>query len=261
MKRIFFLFSLMITFYSVSHNEKKLLSNEVTPFSKQEEIAWWAPQMSEHALFLNLGLNEAKVPQLKKEGARLHKKLQYFTDNFKHADAYTLTRYKQLLHELRNYKVRALKATLNEWVGDLYPSLIKHMISELDYHAENLRGKKRSIFDELTFWNKHSDDVALVALHLLDPSEKQLIKQAQDLSDSLEAVEAKHEELESFKKISLNASKELDAYGKKLKTGITNHSVQSIINPVLLDHEARENAYAMKKLFGIDPKKENLSLS
>lgn len=226
-----------------------VLSNKVAPLSLGEEVSWWAPQMAEHALFLRLGLNRVEAPRLKAAGTVLYRDLNYFADLFqrrRNVSRYTVNQYLRLLEELREYKQAVLQAALNGWVGFNYPSLIKHMIHELDYHVENINGAERSMLEELRFWNLHSKEVAEVTEHLLDPVEKQLIKEAHDFAQKLDQVQ----ENEALVQLSLQASKELDAYGKKVKQGIEEHKVQSIINPVLLDHEARENAYAMKKLFG-----------
>jgi hypothetical protein len=246
--------------YRASAHHDRAGERTVQPLSLQEEIVWWAPQMSEHALFLYLGLNKAKVPYLKHQGRELHEELEDFIETFVSPRSgistkfckmpQGLTYYKHLLHKLRSYKEAALDATLHGWVGDLYPSLIRHMIHELDYHRENLDGAERSLREELAFWSQHNAEVAHVAAHLLDPAEQTLIEQARALARKFERAHEQREQEQSFINLTLNANKELDAYGKKLKLGIQKHEIQSIIDPVLLNHEARENAYAMKRLFG-----------
>lgn len=221
------------------------------PVSRQyltEEIGFWSRQMSEHALFLFLGLNETEVPELKERGLELHEKFQAWRDRFAQQGRLSkrsLRNYKQLLGQLRAYKKAVLKAVLAGWSGWLYPSFVQHVLLELDYHVQNINGVKRAPAKEVEFWNIINGDHANFAKHLIDPTEVQLVEQADQLAKQFAQLgKTVRSEDEMMIQLSLNATKELDAYGRQAQAGIKNRSIRSIIHPVLIAHVLREGQRA-----------------
>ena len=208
-----------------------------------DEINFWALQMSEHALFLYLGLVDEK---LKTCGLQLHKEFENYRQLIKSQP--TMENYRKimpLLHRLRAYKL-AVYNTLNtgKWIGWIYPAFAEHVLLELDYFLDKLTGRQFTAADEIAFWNKErSGEVGLTA-HLLDPSEQKLVKQAMELSFKIKCPPKSEEEM--MVGLSLKNYKELDAFNKQAQTAMANNAVKSIIHPVLLDHIVREGERAIQ---------------
>lgn len=220
----------------------------------KNEIGFWSRQMGEHALFLYLGLNETEVPELKRRGLVLHKKFQAFRDRFMRLSPRAITpqvisTYKRLLAQLRSYKKNVLKAVLAGWSGYIHPSFAQHILLELNYHVQNINGIKHSAQDEIKFWNTINGDHANFAKHLLDPTEVQLVEQADELAKKFAQLgKMVQSEDDMMIQLSLNAAKQLDAYGKTAQAGIRNRSIRSVIHPVLIAHVGRETDQGLKTL-------------
>lgn len=198
-----------------------------------DEIQFWSRQLSEHALFLHLGLEE---PSLKLRGKMLHNQFETFR---KHMNSRNLAYILPLTKKLRDYKVDVLTAlNSGKWIGWIYPGFAKHITLELDYFVDKLNGIPYSDQDEIAFWNMINSDHAAFAAHLLDSSERELFEKADALSQKISNIVKTEKDM--LLQISLKAAKELDAYNRTAQKGIKNNTVKSIIHPVLIDHVVRE---------------------
>ncbi len=217
------------------------------------EINFWARQMSEHALFNHLGLEES---DLKQEALKIHKSLEAFREklNKDSLDLKHMNEILPLLQQEREFQVKIIKMLEEgKWVGWLFPTFENHITLELDYFVDKLNGKKYSPMDEVKFWNKINSDHAGMTAHLLDPSEKEAVSKANALSDNFYNMPKNEKEM--MIKLSLKATKELDAFNKKSKA--KGKAVKSIIHPVLLDHVIREGEYTIQKLNSLGLCKES----
>lgn len=207
----------------------------------REEITFWAPQMSEHALFLHLGLEEAA---LKQRGLELHTKWELF---IAHLATEPLANVLPLLQELRAYKLEVVKILqAGTWIGWIFPSFGRHVIRELDYFVDKLNNVSYSTKEEVKFWNKINSDHAAFASHLLDPSERKLSVKADAKSQEIKHIVSS--EIEMFIKISLKASKQLDEFNRKTQRCIAKNKIESIIHPVLIAHVIREGQRSIQVL-------------
>jgi hypothetical protein len=213
--------------------EDRYQSIKVSPEVAQDEIRFWSRQLSEHALFLHLGLEE---PRLKKQGLALHKENPEIAP-----DVLPLTK------KLRAYKMNVLK-TLNsgKWIGWIFPLFARHILVELDYFVDKLNGIPYSDRDEVIFWNMINGEHAGFASHLLDPSERELFTKADELFQKFEHIVKSEKDM--MLQISLRAAKQLNAYNKKAQQASEKNQVRSVIHPVLIAHVIREGQRSIKIL-------------
>lgn len=227
---------------------------KLNPDKAIKEIKFWLRQMSEHALFLHLGLqpdsvnDKLHVFKLKADAFKIHKNLAALLKTIEKNPRAT----KHVLPEmkmLREFKLKILKA-LNSgtWMGWLYPSLIIHMILELDFFVDKLNDKKFSAKDLINFWNLHNKQADGATAHLLDPSEVELFKQGQKIEEKYDKLKWTNNDEDLMLKLSIKTGKELDNYGSTIKPGLKTGKVKSIIHPVLLEHEAREIAKGQEEM-------------
>jgi hypothetical protein len=158
-----------------------------------------------------------------------------------------------LLEKERNLQMRIV--TLLEegkWVGWLYPAFLNHITLELDYVVDKLNGIQYSPEEELSFWNRINGDHALTTSHLLDPSELDNVNKSADTAMEFNAIPKTEKDV--MLRLSLHATKELDAFNKKAK--IKGPDVKSIIHPVLLDHIIREGERSIQTLQSLNLNKE-----
>ncbi len=207
----------------------------------REEVDFWSRQMSEHALFMHLGMEDAA---LKKRGLAIHKKFEDFRGSMNENN---LSKVLPLTRELRAYKMDIVR-TLDQgkWIGWIFPSFARHITQELDYFVDKLNDVRYSSMDETDFWNHINSDHAAFASHLFDPYQEDLSKKALKLSEKIADLPDSEEDM--FIRISLKAAKELDAFNKKGRELSKQNKVQSVIHPVLLDHVIREGERSTKKL-------------
>lgn len=203
----------------------------ISPVDKNafNEIKMWAPQMGEHALFLNLMLND---DALKKQGMDIFLKFKAFTcnlsmDNWKNV--------RPLLAELKAYKQEVLSRLLKgEWLGSVFPRFVRHILDELIYFEKKLDGQKMTVEDEVKFWNRINSEHAAFAAHLLDPDEMVLIKAAQSTSEKIAGLPI------SQIVLALESGVALDKFSEHLEQAVKEHKVLSIIQPDLISHVVRE---------------------
>lgn len=206
-----------------------------------DEIKFWSHQLSEHALFLHLGLEDAKF---KKEGLKLHKKFETFR---KKMTVKNMHKVLPLAKELRRYKIEVLSTLASgKWIGWIFPLFARHIILELDYFVDKLNGIKYTDQDEIAFWNIINGEHAGFAAHLLDPSERALFEAADGIAKKFEKTVTSEKEM--FVKISQENAKELDAYFKKAEGAAKANKLQSVIHPALIAHVIREGERSLQML-------------
>lgn len=229
---------------SNSSPHERFIRIKINPEIAANEIDFWVRQLSEHALFLHLGLEDKK---LKKEAFQLHTKFEHFRRKFNAEirDMCLMNSVLPLIEKEREFKVRVLnRLEAGEWLGWLFPLFVNHIILELDYLVDKLNGVTYSFSQELQFWNRVNSEHALFASHFLDPKERSHILVADAVAQKLN--QTNDQEYTTMLQLSLNASKELDAFNKQVRA--SGNGVQSIIHPVLLDHVIREGERSIKTL-------------
>lgn len=230
----------------------RFMQIKATPEVAMNEIDFWSRQMSEHALFAHLGLED---PELKQKALETFLAFEDFRKKFKQnpRDMRLMNSILPLLEKERAFQVEALKMIESgKWIGWIFPLFLNHVTLELDYFVDKLNGIKYSPEDEVLFWNRINSEHAAFAAHLLDPSERELFVKADQMS--LKFMNIPKSEKEMMIRLSLVASKELDEFNKKAQSA--GKAVQSIIHPVLLAHVIREGERSIKTLTDLGLHKE-----
>lgn len=213
----------------------------------RSEMDFWSRQLSEHALFMNLGL---EVEPYKSNAGKLHtdwEKVRAQLALIPQNDVGgAMTLLAQPVATLRGFKVEVHQRLKNgEWSGWLFPLFIDHTIRELDYFTERVWGgglpAKNTLCDNLQFMAEH----ALFAAHLLDPSEGALIQAAADRAQRLVTLHGACMQAvtQQFVVLSVQATQALDTYFTTQP--VSAKSGTSVIHPVLADHVVREGRQAM----------------
>lgn len=205
--------------------------------NKKDEIVFWSRQMSEHALFLHLGLEK---PDIKAEAKKLHEKWEKFRKS-----GHSEKQLSSLLPELKSFKKRILNRLNNgEWLGWIFSLFADHILRELEFFEKKLKGHV-SEHEELLFWKRINQDHADFTAHLLDPQETKLIDKAQDTSKRFHRM---GEDVKTLRALSLNASKEMDKFTKAGEEGIKAKKIKTVIHPVLISHVVREEERSVEKI-------------
>lgn len=218
----------------------------------KDNIEFWSHQLSEHALFLHLGIEDK---ELKKEGLALHKKFEKFRNSFvkNSVSIEKMEKILPLVKELRDYKIEVLRRLLaGEWIGWIFPLFARHIILESDYFIDKLQGIEYTAQEEIAFWNIINGEHASFAAHLLDPSEEELSEAAHKMSKKFAQIVKTEDEM--MLQISLKAANELDEYNKKADAGIDANKVNSVIHPALIKHVVREGQRSIQTLDSLSDK-------
>lgn len=223
----------------------------------KNEIEFWGHQLSEHALFLHLGIEDK---ELKNRGLVLHNKFESFRKNMKHENISIkqMEKILPLIKELREYKIEILSKLLEgQWVGWIFPLFARHIILESDYFLDNLQNISHTREEKVAFWNIINGEHAGFAAHLLDPSEEDLVDKAYELSKEFgTSVES---ERDMMVQISLRNAASLDKYNREAAKGIIDDkSIMSVIHPALIKHVIREGERSIKELTEIEPNDDYL---
>lgn len=207
----------------------------------QDETKFWAKQMEEHALFMSLGFEDKA---LKEEALKLNKEFIDFEQKFLiDNSAKVIETILPLLKKERELHNKALAAMKVKWIGWLYPSLLKHMRMELDYFVNKLNGVKYSHQEEEKFWSDEAKQKLEAMSHLFDPSEKALVKKADDIISRYFDVS---KDKNNFIKSALGSVKAVNKFSTEYEANEFN--IESIINHTLLKHEMREGERGQKIL-------------
>lgn len=199
-----------------------------------DDIDFWSRQLSEHALFMHLGIDDKR---LKGEASRLHNQWENYRRGPQTVpDAIALTL------ETRDFKMEVHgRLVAGEWLGWLWPLFVDHIRREGDYFLGKLQGEMLSDAEECKTWITFMGEHAAFAMHLLDPSEAARIGQALVLLGNFNQLwqgcgTAMNQQLLS---LTTRSGQDLDAYLKDLGVGKPG-GARSIIHPVLLSHVVRE---------------------
>jgi len=214
---------------------------KIADVAAQSEVAFWSRQLSEHALFLHLGL---EISELKDRALALHKKFERFRKDIKPDSMATIL---PLCKELREFKdLVFIRLNGGEWIGWIFPLFARHILLELDYFVDKLNGIEYSDREEVVFWDVINCEHAEFAAHLLDPTERDLSKKGNRFSKKFSKLVKSEKDM--MVRMSLKSAQELDEYNKQAQSGIKANTVKSVIHPVLIDHVIREGQRSIEAL-------------
>lgn len=133
---------------------------------------------------------------------------------------------------------------------------MEHITREAVYYLETLRAlqenrlPRRSLCDELNFWNNIMGEHAEFIDGLLDPTEKKLKEAAANFGKKFEELVEecmKSGESQILQK-SLKATEAIQDYKTAATTGLLECQIRSIIVPLLGDHVLREANHFLRIL-------------
>jgi hypothetical protein len=234
-----------------------------------DEIQFWSRIMKEHALFLSLGFTYeqqqliAEAQQFITVFERIEEKLSRFSadTDIRQVQAFNNEVY-QAAVAIWSYKRKVLGLTLRcEIRTNNFPLLVDHVSREAAYFANRLKelneGKLApqpdKIIQENLFFLKIMADHAKFIGHLLDPSERKLVDQANEFSHDFDQLVFQAVDLDSMRPQSetvpildqfLDQNRvsvvSLRDFKKTARELIEACRIKSNIHPLLADHTFRE---------------------
>jgi hypothetical protein len=199
-----------------------------------DDIDFWSRQLSEHCLFLMLGLDDRN---LKARAQRLHEEWEKFRRGARPIQAAIALTRETIAFKSEIYT----KLAANQWLGWLFPLFVDHTRREAEYFLAALEGKQVDPAVECQMWMTFMGEHAAFAAHLLDPSEAENIREALRLQQKFgehfhDCGAAVGPQLSSLGE---RSGQELDAYFNGLGIGKPG-GAKSVIHPVLAEHVVRE---------------------
>lgn len=210
----------------------------------------WSRQLMEHALFLSLGLVSDRGQVLARDASRNRNDWEVFRKGGT-AGPQRRAIAIRLSAELASIKSQVLeRLEAGEWLGWLFPSFVRHILSELLYFTGTLEslaaGTAREARADVSTWITWMAEHAAFAAHLLDPREVKLIREARAILGALSGIGICGGSMRSLVDLSEKAAQQLDQY--LVSSGIGTPKVKSIVHPVLAAHVVREGRMFMDVL-------------
>ncbi|MCX7614991.1 MAG: DUF2935 domain-containing protein [Clostridiales bacterium] len=169
-----------------------------------------------------------------------------------------------LLNGLIRYKTKVLADVRScKLFSFNYPHMTDHIIREAELYLKMVQKlqkreeihQEKDIQEELVFWNDIMAEHSEFIRGMLDPTETQLIKTANDFAEEFKKLtkEAKQATdlvsvLEKVTEDSLKATQELRTFKEQGTKGILDCEIQSVILPLLSDHVLREANHYLRLL-------------
>jgi len=203
-----------------------------------DEIDFWSRQLSEHALFVHLGLLD--MP-LRTRAQELHEQWELYRQSRKGLPTREIAgRALGLAMDTRSFLGHVYERLgKGQWIGWLFPLFIDHIRREGDYFIEVLQHKPQEPEVVCKNWLVFMAEHAAFAAHLLDPVESAKIRQATAFIGQFEKLHAGCAAMnEQLLSLTEKTGKELDQYFAGL--GVGTAKLKSIIHPALAEHILRE---------------------
>jgi hypothetical protein len=203
-----------------------------------DEIDFWSRQLSEHALFSHLGLQDQP---LRIRAMELHQQWEAFRQSRSGLPSREVSgRALALALDTRSFLSHVHERLVKgQWLGWLFPLFVDHIRREGDYFIDILQHKTLAAEDVCKTWIVFMAEHAAFAAHLLDPTEAQKIRQATAFIGSFEKLHAGCNAInDQLLVMTTQAGKELDQYFTHLDVG--SPRLKSIIHPALAKHVIRE---------------------
>jgi hypothetical protein len=155
-----------------------------------QEVSFWLRILKEHALFIEMGL-PVNRSDLAAEARQIHDMFQALENRVGAGpiDHRLLQDIIRAVTTIIEFKAKLLRMILQcELAGSLYPLLIDHIKREAEHFLAMLTGGLASIgrgnpfeyaLELEVFWLRIMMEHAQFVLHMLDPSERQLVNQAE----------------------------------------------------------------------------------
>lgn len=207
-----------------------------------DDIRFWSRQLSEHALFISMGI---EAEPYRSRATALHEAWEKARGDMNALDArksLTLEKAKSIVwtptKQLAELKTDVLHdQQRGMWLGWLFPLFVEHTLRELMYFVARVwhggLPPNETYCANVTFMQEHAE----FAAHLLDPTAHALIEPARAVAGEFEALRGGcHALTPALIELGRKAGDKLDAYLRTQPISPKN----SVIHPVLADHVVRE---------------------
>lgn len=236
----------------------------ICEFNRLEEARFWARIMQEHALFIKLGL-PADQKELRKEAQEfieIFMALRKRLDKVSRLEGELLKDLIEAVREIIAFKAKILRLLIQckAEPGSNYPLLLDHIRREAMHFLDLLRkpvldDPLSALLEEEVFWLRIMKEHIEFIIHLLDPSERELIEQAEEFRKTFSRLLETARDLESmnetkprsfntvlrFTQDVINNTMELRDFKAAAFELASLCKLLSIIStPLLLDHVRRE---------------------
>jgi|DewCreStandDraft_5_1066085.scaffolds.fasta_scaffold05936_5 hypothetical protein len=222
-------------------------------FTLEEEVSFWGLQVAEHFYLLYLltvpeGIIQANLPKVNNMDLRQEAIFYYNQWRNLISGSWTLEKVKNLILSSRDYKERLLKyLSSGIWIGWISYSMVKHMLSELEYFWSKITGAGYNVRDELLFWLFHDETETAALEKLIDPSEeiissllRDYIARTQKLSQDLS------DERNPLRKEGIDFQLEYRNIVAELEERISSKTLLSNIPHLLTAHVLREAQHSLE---------------
>lgn len=227
-------------------SEESIRSNEfVTPYTlKAEEV---------NSKLTGRDINT----EITKDELKLVSNINYDYEEWFNKVSYLNTSSLNLLVELIAFQKELLsKVSECKIFINLYPEMLEHDTHEAEYYLEILRYlqirslPKKTLCEELNFWNHIMGEHAMFIDGMLDPTEKTLKESAQTIAEKFELLVEKciKSAENQILKDSLKTTGGIRDYKIAAAKGLLQCEIKSIIPPLLADHVLREANHYLRML-------------
>lgn len=200
-----------------------------SPYTFEEEVAFWSRQVKEHMMILNLGIVDVS---LKQTAAYFETMWATIVETRP-----TLEEVNKLLDATREFQENVMEMLAESiWIGWLSYSFLNHITMELNYFTAKVNGAGYNMKDELDFWLWHDADELAGAEKLVDPTEEQLSATMKAYIAKAKALRAK----QTVDDIALAALAEFVDLNEDLKDKMEAQEVLTNIPFDLVEHVIRE---------------------
>lgn len=169
------------------------------------------------------------------------------------------TRSKNLLEEVIDFQEKILNLVLECKIFiAIYPEMLIHVTREAELYLEILRClqkktlPKKTLCEELNFWNNTMGEHAEFINGMLDPTEEDLKEMAEKFTKVFEELVKKctNTSRKQILQESFKATEAVREFKRSSTKGLLECEIKSIIPPLLADHVLREANHYLRLLKG-----------
>jgi hypothetical protein len=249
----------------------------VCQFNRLEEARFWSRIMQEHALFIKLGLpaDQKEFREEAQEFINLFGSLRKRLDQANRLKGDLLDDLIDAVKAIIEFKAKLLRLIIQcrEAPGSNYPLLLDHIRREAVRFLGLLRSKEPEdaldlLLQEEVFWLRIMKEHIEFVIHLLDPSERELIKQAEKFRKTFSRLLETARDLQSMNEtkprnfntvirftqdVIRNTTQLRDFKASAFELAVLCEVLGIISTPLLLDHIRREADKFLNELEAILP--------
>ncbi|NLM10896.1 MAG: DUF2935 domain-containing protein [Clostridiaceae bacterium] len=238
--------------------------NCVCEFNRLTEALFWSRIMQEHALFIKLGL-PANEPELIEKAQEFIERFRELRKRLKKAYKLEGELLKDLIDAVKDiieFKAKLLRLLIQckAEPGSNYPLLLDHIRREAMHFLELLKKPEAKeplfmLLQEQVFWLRIMKEHIEFIIHLLDPSERELLNQAEGLRQTFSRLLETARDLESMAETKPKTFNAVLSFTRNVITAATElrnfkatafelaelcELLSIVSTPLLLDHVRRE---------------------